>query len=154
MKNTWIFALLFMVLTTSVASAQLTHLVGSNALGTRKGLEALDKAKERDCRWKVGPESVRPENLAPEELNLVGQDDGPKVKRLCRGTIECDIQGERWHSDLYLICGMREASCKSARACWRQYLEDRLAFFEKPLSQGSGAKVPTTSGPGAGDGRD
>lgn len=145
----------------AAASAQMTHLVGSTAEGTRKGLEALRAARDRDCRWKAGPESVRPENLAPEVLNFVGQDDGPKVKRLCRGTIECDIKGERWHSDLYLVCGMRENDCNPARKCWNHYLEDRLAFLEKLDAPARGARktpVPPVDGgrkaPADGEGRD
>lgn len=136
--------------------AQTTSLVGTTSEGTRKGIAELAKAKDRDCRWKAGPESVRPEKLSPEVLNFVGQDDGPKVKRLCQGTIECDIKGQRWHSDLYLVCGMREANCDSARKCWNHYLEDRLAFLEK-----GAVKAPTkapTKAPAApstqSDGRD
>lgn len=146
------------------ATAQMTHLVGSTPQGIQKGLEALRSTKERDCRWKAGPESVRPENLAPEVLNFVGQDEGPKVKRLCRGTIECDIKGERWHSDLYLVCGMRETNCDSARKCWTHYLEDKLAFIEKVSTPATGARPPVDGGrksidggpkaPADGDGRD
>lgn len=138
----------------SPAFAQMTHLVGSTPQGLQKGLEALRAAKDRDCRWKAGPESVRPENLSPETLNFVGQDDGPRVKRLCRGTIECDIRGERWHSDLYLVCGMREANCDSARKCWNHYLEDKLAFVDRasrPVNGGAksvdgGVKAPAPGG--------
>jgi len=123
----WLCVLLFTF--PVLANAQLTRLVGRDIDDSQTAARIIRALPDNACKWKHGPNSVRPENLSPETLNFVGADDGTKVRRICEGTISCEVEGMLWQSDLYLACGMRETNC-DAKKCWAQYLTDRVAFLK------------------------